>query len=658
MLYPVWSLGPVARRKDLTRAMTTAKTRAASWGWLLVVGLLLGATWLGARDLNADALWNDEFYSIHDAGGPPYGPISPAEIWTRVATRNAWHTPGFFIILSGWGRLVGWEPPALRALSLLAGLLGIAWTYRLGRRLVGPRAALYGVAILGPSAFFVHYLHELRMYAWFIPLTTFTLWVYLRIIQRPRPHPLEWLGLLVGTLGHLYMHYFAALPLIGLMLYHLLFVPKNRRWWAVVATLGLAGLLFLPWLRNLLIGLELAADSEQLHEVALSPVQALEQLVLLFGNGLWWLTLAGLAAGGVAVWRRARGAWRIWFFALLTVIAILTTNAVLEIMHEGRVRYLLSVWPLLALVVGAGIAQLMRQRPVGTVAGAALVVGWMASGVVASVTPSFASDIDGGSIVFPLHRIEPVLDEIVQPDDIIFSYIPDGAPFWSYARNDEITMMYFNGLPVESVTGRTTMNPDAQDVETQDEIDQIGDALRFWLVQRPGFPNQKLPVVMDRLSEDYTQCRTLHQEADLQIDLYVRDPICCDADADRPALIEYVADGGTIALTGLRDLPATVDTTLPVWTSWRATDAPADTYSVALHVLDANGELTAQADAGLASLAFSCQRASIDVSALEPGTYRLSVIVYRWQDGVRLSGTPSDGGEGGERLVIGTFEVA
>src|SRR5690606_14646235 len=119
----------------------------------------------------------------------------------------------------------------------------------------------------------------------FIPLTTFTFWVYLRIIQRPRVHQLEWLALLVGTLGHLYIHYFAALPLAALMLYHLLFVPKNRRWWAVVLTLGLAGLLFLPWLRNLMIGLELAADSEQLHEIALSPGAALERLLMLFGNG-------------------------------------------------------------------------------------------------------------------------------------------------------------------------------------------------------------------------------------------------------------------------------------------------------------------------------------------------------------------------------------
>jgi hypothetical protein len=626
--------------------------------WLPVVLFLLLAAWLGARELATDSLWNDEFYSIHDAGGPPYGPITPPQIWERVATRNAWHTPGFFILLSGWGAAVGWEPPALRVFSLLGGLLGIAWTYRLGRALLGVRPALYAVAILSTSAFFIHYLHELRMYAWFIPLTSFTFWVYLRILRQSQPHPLAWLGLLLGALGLLYMHYFAALPLAALMLYHLLFVPKNRRWWAVVLTLGLAGLLFLPWLRNLLVGLELAADSEQLHEIALGPGEALQRLVALFGNDYPWLTLAGLAAGGLALWKRARGAGKIWFFALVTLAAILLTNLVLEIMHGGRVRYLVSVWPLLALVIGVGIEQVRRLPGVIGPVVATLFVGlWAALGIYASVTPAFAADIDGGSTVFPVHRLVPILENVVQPDDVIFSFMPDGAPFWAYARNDEINGFYFNRLPVRSVTGRTTQDPDAQAVETRDELADIGDTLRFWLVSRPSFPNSNLPTIMSALGERYQQCRTLHDENDLRVELYTLTPLCCDADPNRPALIDYSADGGSIALTGFQPLPRTVDNTLPVVTSWRAVGVPANTYSVALHVLDADGTLVAQADTGLASLVFSCQRAYIDVSTVAPGQYTLAVILYRWQDGTRLPGTDAASGETGERLSIGVFQV-
>ncbi len=32
------------------------------------------------------------------------------------------------------------------------------------------------------------------------------------------------------------------------------------------------------------------------------------------------------------------------------------------IMHEGRLRYLITLWPLVALIIAAGIYQLRQQR--------------------------------------------------------------------------------------------------------------------------------------------------------------------------------------------------------------------------------------------------------------------------------------------------------
>jgi hypothetical protein len=636
----------------------SAVPQAAARLWLPLILLLLLTTWLAARQLDADAIWVDEFFSIYDSGGPPYGPITPAAIWERVSTRNAWHTPGFFIMLSGWGRLVGWEPPALRALAIFPGLLGIAWTYRLGRDLLGHRTGLYAAIILGTSAFLLNYLHELRMYTWFVPLTMFTVWVYLRLIKRPRPHPLEWLGLLVGTLGLLYIHYFAALPLIGLMLYHLIFVPKNRRWWQVVFTLGLAGLLFLPWIGSLLTGLRMASESESLQARALSPLDTLERLVTLFGNGSALLTLVGTVAAAFALRLRSRGVWRVWYFTLMALAAILLTNAILGIMHEGRVRYLIAVWPFMALLMALGLVQMGRlPRPFGALVPAFLLTAWALLGVSASLTPAFGNGIDGGWAVFPQNRVVDILRDIVQPKDVVYTYMPDNSPYWTYARNNEITEFYFNPHDIESITSRTTQNPDFQAAEN-DRVDALMTGqLRLWMVYRPDRPSANLPTQLEWLRGDYAMCRTVHAEPDLQIDLYTLEPICCDADGNRPALIDYALDGSVLALTGL-EVPATVSgDTLPVMTSWRALDVPAETYSVALHVLDGDDNLVAQADAGLEALAFSCQRAEIDVSGLEAGTYRVSVIVYRWQDGVRLLGADAATGESGERLIVDTFEI-
>jgi hypothetical protein len=190
---------------------------------LWLVPVILVTFWLGARGLNADPLWGDERLSIYDAGGGPYEPRTLTQIWEGVTARNPWHAPGYFIVLSGWGRLVGWQPPSLRAMSLLFGVLGVACTYRLGRDMVSPRVGLIAAAAVGTSAFFVYYLHELRMYTLFVVLTAFTIWVYWRIVTGKRePHGLLWAGLLVGASGMLYTHYFASLPLFAIVLYNVL----------------------------------------------------------------------------------------------------------------------------------------------------------------------------------------------------------------------------------------------------------------------------------------------------------------------------------------------------------------------------------------------------------------------------------------------------
>lgn len=622
--------------------------------WWIIPVLLL-ATALGAIGLDRDAIWNDEFYSIQDAGGPPYGPISPAEIWERVATRNPWHAPGFFIVLAQWGNLVGWSPPILRALALLVGVLGLAWTYRLGHDLISPRAGLYAAVVLGSSAFFVHYLHELRMYTFFVLLTSFTLWVYLRLVDpRRRRGGWLWLGLLVGPVGMLYTHYFSVLPLAAVGLYHLLFVPKNRRWWAILGVLALAGVLFLPWLGELLRGIALAENSDALHERALNAPETVERLLYLFSNGAPLLLLA-LVAVTVAVLINKRipvsrptwmGAGRAAFFALATLVAILLTNAVLEIMHEGRVRYLISVWPLLALVVGFAIAALGRLAPL-------VAVLWIVLGTAASLSPAFAFAIDGGGQTFPVDEAAQELRDDLLPDDILLQYLPDGLPFWAYARNDEITQFYFNGVAVRPVTGRTTQDPANQAAEQQQEIEQIGSPLRLWLVYDKDRPAVTMPDLMAKL-DGLTACRPASETANLRIELYTRLGSCCTPGDARPAVITY-EDG--VTFTGIEP-PSIQNGVLNVVTSWSLSpDTPRDTYSVALHLTDSADTLVAQGDFGLPHLDGACKETPIALNGLPSGNYNLYLIVYRWQDGIRLTGTHADTGESGDRLLLTRVEV-
>ena len=86
-------------------------------------------------------------------------------------------------------------------------------------------------------------------------------------------------GLLVlGATGLLYSNFLGALLLPALALFHLFFVRKERRWWQPVLLLGLAALLALPQVPNLLVGIERnLAESKELHQRALRYPEIVSQ---------------------------------------------------------------------------------------------------------------------------------------------------------------------------------------------------------------------------------------------------------------------------------------------------------------------------------------------------------------------------------------------
>ena len=82
------------------------------------------------------------------------------------------------------------------------------------------------------------------------------MWSYWRVALHPRPPgPGAQAGLLLGSIGLLYSHYFGSLVLPVLGLFHLLFVPKERRWWRTVLLVGLAALVAALQLPGFLNGL-------------------------------------------------------------------------------------------------------------------------------------------------------------------------------------------------------------------------------------------------------------------------------------------------------------------------------------------------------------------------------------------------------------------
>lgn len=613
------------------------------WWWMLP--LLLLTCWLGARGLDADSLWLDEMRSIRDAGGGAFGPLTLAGTWQRVAVDNPWHTPGFFMILQVWGGLVGWEPPALRALALLVGLLALAWLYRLGSRLMSAEAGLYAAGVLGTSVFFAYQLHELRMYTLLVLETIFALDIYLRLLDARQPRRWLWIGLLIGTVTLVYTHYFGFMPLIAIGLYHLLLAPKNRRWFSIIGAMALAALLYLPWLSvpfTILTG-----DIDRI--VPLRADELLLRIGVLFGSGFPPLLLVIV----FAVLARGRDAGRIWFFALATAGAILLTNQITGVLGADRIRYTIPLWVLLALLAALGMSQL-RRLPYGWLVAPAALALWLTSGIANQSNAALVGDQGGADTrPFPLHTAARLIEHHAPDGDAVVLYLPDDVPLSS--RMAQLAEFYLGTLPVDYILTTTERRPGTADEEARIREGQIEDQQRVWLAFLPGHESASLPEFEALLLDNYARCETTVESSGLRLEQYSASPACCVSGSAAPRA--RFGDGIALVNVASRAVSDTADE-LPVTILWAlAPDVPPHEFSASLQLIDPEGNKVAQVDYGLPPAHYTCQQAALPVEHLPDADYRLAVSVYAWRTGARLPALDQGSGALSDALLIDILEL-
>jgi hypothetical protein len=610
---------------------------------IALVALLLMTAALGARGLNADAIWYDEWWSIYAAGGGPYAAASVHDLLTRSAEGQPWMPPLHALALATWGALTGWTPAGMRAFSWLAGLLSVACAYRLAAAVardasgLDPRLVGFGTAAaLGGSAFVVYYLHEIRVYALHLLLAVLAIWSYwlMRHPRRPRWMPaaftLSWAGLL-------YSHFFGALLLGALALYHLLAVPKDRRWWITAAAMLAAGLLFLPWLI-----VALSAGPAQVDPVlranALTPAGIVERLLFMFSNGGLALLAILLVMSGIG-----RPARAIWFCLIVLVAAAAIGNQLIPVISE--LRYLLATWPLLALLTGLGAARLAwRGLPPALIWGAWLAAGVWGSLNAAPLMVAFQSpDSDtynhsyaNAFRALPWPRLHDTLAVRAQPGDALAFHRPDAV--WAISG---VFDFYTVDLPLrrallEGLPGR---DQDGEYLRGASQFLTDADSERIWLGVDKTLPSTfRLDTFRAALTQaGYAGCGTIFDLPNMALSLYARpsaEPLAVFGEGIAVRLIEPpTRDGTSLRLTALWSVDAAV---------------PPATYSVGWHIAAADGTLLAQSDAGLPGTGSTCTPVTLD---LPPGAASLRLIVYNWATGSRLR-TPS----GDDHLTITILE--
>jgi len=608
------------------------------WWWALAPLLL--ATALVIPLLDHDAFNGDEPSSLLAAGVLRPGPPSLAAIGDQVHPQQALGWP---LLLSMWGRVVGWSEPAIRALSLFTGLLALAWVYRAGRDLLAPGAGLCAALLLSVSAFLLTYMAHARVFTLVALGVALCLWSYWRVALHTRPPGLgAQAGLLLGASVLLWSHYFGALLLPVLGLYHLLFVPKNRRWWRPVLLTGLAALVAAAQLPVFLQGLDLTLGRDDPQDRALGATALLARLAHFMSNGLVdpsppfvallliLLPLALLVAGRRCAAQRGGHVWPLLFMwaALLTVM--LAVNEWLRLIVPNAIRYLMPLWPLTALLAGAGLWRLARwQRGVAI----GLLALWLVTGVHVNRSATLRYE-PGYFFRSDFHHVYRHMRERIAASELLILDFPAAK----LDKSQLHTRML--GAPWEIIY---RYRDDPLDTVRHSHAAWPHVWLLYLTEHRAGFAD--FATDLGRVF-----CERALDAWGFTLERYALHSV--EHCPELPARLEFA---GGIRLSA----PAVsiVDGTLRLDAHFYSEDeALLANYSLALHIIDPrSGARLAQGDTGVGPGRIVPLRSEIDLGALPAGEYALRVALYDWQTGERLPARDLQTGAVGELLTLQRF---
>lgn len=606
-----------------------------------LVGLLLILTALTVPRLG-ESIWTDEQRTLHYIGVPPVnGPTTLGESLERLA-ENYWQSPGYFVLMWGWWRMMGADVFTLRLPSLYIGLLAVALTYHLWRRLVSPAVGLYAAAFTGLSAFYINFLHDMRTYALLVLATLMTVWAY-RWALRDSPG-WRWGGVLtaLGAALMLYAHFFAAFPLAILGLYHLLTQRRNRAFWPLLGAFVVAGLLFSAWLPVLLGGL--VRSTEDPRRIAnMGFWGGLYETLYLFANG--GVLLVALLVG-VGQWRASRPA-RIAALGLAVCYGLLW-GVTRFFQAFTEVKYVLYFWPWLAGLAALGVARLHTHG----IHPAWFLALWGVGLGTSLTSPTEQARIHPWSIP-PLAELTDALAGLTTDDDALLFL----APPTTRPPDIEPAMLgyYAHGLPLRrtAIVNDTRATTDtfwaAQVAEGARGADRVLVAYETPLATWRLGPLEQ--AIMPGLA--YSACGVAVQREDVTVVVYgrpwARTPYGFRLPDD--AVIEFtpyapptIGPDGHLHVSVTWDFPdPDITAALPI------------AYSVGVHIETAAGTFVQGVDSGITAHDGGCAHHVLPVNGLPPGDYVVRATIYRWETGERLpSITPAPDGE---RPEIGSFTV-
>jgi hypothetical protein len=584
----------------------------------VMTGVCLLAWTMFVVHLGSESMWMDEWFSWKYALQGPFALVRD--------TAQDVHPPLYYQLLWLWITFTGDQSMfVMRLTAAFPALLAVALSYRLAREWFKSHMAGVAAAVfLGTSGIFVYYARELRMYALIVLLVTLSWWFLTRFLQGRKGSLLGYIAC-VGLMS--YTYYFSAFVLVAQVIIVLWFYrDKFKR---LLLAYGAVLLLFLPWLPIWLNQMfwERARtanpDAPLLGKYAATVPTTLANITAFIkaytaGQPAFVFLLIALA---VALgWRWTRGlpsrrwviAAGLWLF--LTIVLMFGLNLLFPIYNQ---RYLLTVVPALALLIGVAARGLADRR-----AAAALI------GVIALSGMVFHADAFLPEKPPHQNILRTVAAEFRPGDRIWYNFSYGGL-----GSSLEQEMIYHLQFDAPNLSTDDFVWNAPSDYADAAAVPRVWDARPYWIP----IPEQAAgALTSDRvLSEAYTfGAYTLR--------LYEAPPI--------DGVPVQVGDLFTMLSSGAHKTAYRAGDSVVVKTWWQTDTLPTLDYSYALYLRAAGSEtVIAQADAGLVADTIPTSQWTPDQGYrlsqlrlelpgdLSPDQYELWAGVYYWQDPQRLT---------------------
>ena len=325
--------------------------------WAAAVILFISFT-LRIYHLGQSSLRGDEAFAIR------YWAQSPAVVLNTLADHEP-HPLGTFFSFWAWKSLVGDSEFAIRMLPLLLNVAGAAGMIAFGRRLTGSHAVGLTAGFLWAiNPDLIWHSQDARNYAMWAGISVISLWLLLRVSDRPRR--LDWALYILAVTTGLYIFFLEAAIVVVHGLYVLIF--RRKVFWQWAAAMLIVLVLLIPWFAQVWAlahsgysGTAGRADLSALF-TQFFPTLVLGEVADVSSPLLQIALLAGFAACLVTM-HRWQGRSAMVSVLLLAIPALILVVAATRL-DVFRPRYLVAVTPAL-LIVPAAIDSI-QPRPLSS----------------------------------------------------------------------------------------------------------------------------------------------------------------------------------------------------------------------------------------------------------------------------------------------------